>query len=201
MGFQFFQGNTEGRSDCSAAFCRRSCFTSGGVVSLFLELHFLVWFNWNFRKHPLRELQVSVREAWTWLPVCVYAFNPSPGLFTGSAWTHAAPGEASAPAWLSSRSSPWWLSTSSSYTPWISRSHFLALRTSSIIRSPLLPGQGRHHRARVAHPTSWTLSEEWSSAFFLLQRRRSSPKIGHSCGLQLSAATHAAAITFKSVMA
>lgn len=62
-GVQFFQGNAEGRSDCSAAFCRRSCFTSGGVVSLFLELHFLVWFNWNFRKHPLRELQVSVREA------------------------------------------------------------------------------------------------------------------------------------------
>lgn len=77
----------------------------------------------------------------------------------------------------------------------------MALRTSSIIRSPLLPGQGRHHRARVAHPTSLTLSEEGSGAFFLLQRRRSSLKIGHSCGLQLSAVTHAAAITSKSVMA
>lgn len=77
----------------------------------------------------------------------------------------------------------------------------MAPRTSSIIRSPLLPGQGRHHRARVAHPTSWTLSEEGSSAFLFLQRSRSPLKIAHSCGLQLSAATHAAAITYKSVMA
>lgn len=83
----------------------------------------------------------------------------SSGLFTGSPWTRASPGEASAPAWASSHSSPWWLLICSLCTCSISESHFLALRTSSIIRSPPLPG---HHRAQVPHQTSWTLSEEAS---------------------------------------
>ncbi len=135
--------------------------------------------------------------------LCVF-FQSSPGLFTGSAWTRAAPGEASAPAWLYSRSSLWWLSICSLCTPWISKSHSLALRMSSIIRSPPLPGQGRHHRARVANQTSypqtsWTLGEEASCAFFF-QRRRSFQKqvIPVVCS---SAQKHAATITFKSVTA
>lgn len=107
---------------------------------------------------------------------CGY-FQTSAGSFTGSAWTCAALGEASAPVWLSSRSWLLWLSICSSCTPWISKSRCSALRTSSIIRSPPLPGQGRLHRARVAQQTSypqtsWMLSEEASRAFFF-QRRRS----------------------------
>lgn len=108
-----------------------------------------------------------------WFPVI---FAPT-GLFTGSAWTCAAAGEASGRAWPSSRSSPWWLSICSSCTTGISKSHYLAPRTSSIIRSPPLPCQGRHHRAQVANQTSypqtsWTFCEEASCAFFF-QRRRS----------------------------
>lgn len=152
------------------------------MFSTFTEYWFLVWFNWSFRKHHEGNCQrLSVKSEPDLISCMCGYFQSSTGLFTGSAWTCAAPGEALAPAWPSSRSSSWWLSIFSSCTPWISKSPYLALRTSSIIRSPPLPGQGRHHRARVAHQTSypqtsWMLSEEASCAFFFFQRRRSFQK-------------------------
>lgn len=128
----------------------------------------------DYGEDALSGPRVFIMEVWSQSDFLFGLFlllSCSTGLFTGSAWTRAAPGEASALAWPSSRSSPWWLSICSSCMSSISESNFLALRTSSIIRSPPLPGQGKHHRARVARQTSsphtsWTLSEEASCALF-----------------------------------
>lgn len=173
---QYIIYHKQGPFTCNGVILRShiGTFTSERALSALLK-----WV-WCFMRHrPSGRLWVFISLNLIWFPVCVSS-QSSTGLFTGSAWTCAAPGEASAPAWPSSRSSPWWLSICSSCTPWISKSPFLALRTSSIIRSPPLPGQGRHHRARVANQTSspqtsWTLSEEASCAFFF-QRRRSFQK-------------------------